>query len=76
MDILFFIFAGVITDRIAGRGRISLAPEVLEQLFFLYPVLPLLFCNLQLLITLRGFFVSDYVIVTMPLDPIKNHHFS
>lgn len=39
---------GVSTDRIAGRGRISLAPEVLEQLFFLYPVLPppFFFCNL------------------------------
>lgn len=37
---------GVSTDRIAGRGRISLAPEVLQQLFFLYPVLPSLFCNL------------------------------
>lgn len=37
---------GVSTDRIAGRGRINLAPEVLEQLFFLYPVLPSLFCNL------------------------------
>lgn len=32
---------GVSTDRIAGRGPISLAPEVLEQLFFLYPVLTL-----------------------------------
>lgn len=31
---------GVSTDRIAGRGHISLASEVLEQLF-LYPVLTL-----------------------------------
>lgn len=38
---------GVSTDRIAGRGHISLAPEVLEQLF-LYPVLPLLFCKLTI----------------------------
>lgn len=38
---------GVSTDRIAGRGHISLAPEVLEQLF-LYPVLPLLFCKLKI----------------------------
>lgn len=37
---------GVSTDRIEGRGRISLAPRVLEQLFFLYPVLSSLFCNL------------------------------
>lgn len=34
---------GASTDRIAGRGHISLAPEVLG--LFLYPVLPLLFCK-------------------------------
>lgn len=38
---------GASTDRIAGRGHISLSPEVLEQLF-LYPVLPLLFCKLTI----------------------------
>lgn len=38
---------GVSTDRIAGRGHISLAPDVLEQLFSLCPVLPSLFCNLS-----------------------------
>lgn len=37
---------GASTDRIAGRGHISLAPEVLE--LFLYPVLPLLFCKLTI----------------------------
>jgi hypothetical protein len=34
---------GASTDRIARRGHISLAPEVLG--LFLYPVLPLLFCK-------------------------------
>lgn len=66
---------GVSTDRIEGRGRISLAPRVLEQLFFLYPVLSSLFCNLPTPDHPR-FCVSDSVIVTIPLDPIKNHHFS
>lgn len=68
---------GVSTDRIVGRGRISLAPEVVEQLFFLYPVLPLLFCNLPT--PDRPwiyFFCQTTVIVTILLVPIKNHHFS
>lgn len=37
---------GVSTDRIAGRGRISLVPRFWNNFFPLYPVLPLLFCNL------------------------------
>lgn len=64
---------GVTTDRIIGRGHISLVLEVLEQLFF-FTVLPSLFCNLQVLIT-HGFFVSVYVIVTISVVPMKNHHF-
>lgn len=66
---------GVSTDRIAGSGRTSSAPDVLQQLSFSYPVSPHYFVTFQLLIT-HGFFVSDYVIVTVPLVPIKNHRFS
>ena len=67
---------GVSTDGISGRGRTSLAPEALEQLssctqcYYLH-----YFVIFHLLIT-QGFFVSDYVTVTIPLVPIKNHHFS
>lgn len=67
---------GVSTDRIAGRGRTSLAPEVLEQLSSCTQCYcPHYFVTFHLLIT-HGFFVSDYVTVTIPLVPIKNHHFS
>lgn len=68
--------AGVSTDRIAGRGRTSLAPEALEQLSSCTQCYyPHYFVTFHLLIT-HGFFVSDYVTVTIPLVPIKNHHFS
>lgn len=66
---------GVTTDRTAGRGPISLPLEALEQLFFYTQCYPHYFVTFQLLIT-HGFFVSDYVIVTIFLDSIKNHRFS
>ena len=67
---------GVSTDRIAGRGRTTLAPEALEQLSSCIQCYdPHYFVNFRLLIT-QGFFVSNYVTVTIPLVPIKNHHFS
>lgn len=48
---------GVTTDRIAGRGHISLATEVLEQLFFYTQCYSHYFVTLQLLITHRFFCV-------------------
>lgn len=45
---------GVTTDRIAGRGHISLPAEVLEQLFFYAQCYPHYFVTFQLLIT-HGF---------------------
>ena len=51
---------GVSTDSIAGRGRISLAPEVLEQLSSCPQCYPHYFVTFRLLIT-HGLFVSDYV---------------
>lgn len=65
---------GVSTGRIAGRGRISLVPEVLEQLFFCTQCYPCFFVTFHLLNT-HGF-VLDYMIVAIPLVPIKNHRFS
>ena len=46
--------SGVTTDRIAGRGHISLSLEVLEQLFFYIQGYPHYFVTFQLLIT-HGF---------------------
>lgn len=65
---------GVTTDRTAGRGPISLPLEA-RTAFLLHPVLPPLFCNLPTPDHPRVF-VSDYVIVTIFLDSIKNHRFS
>lgn len=50
---------GVSTDRIAGRGPISLASEVLERLFFLCPVLTFIyFVTFKLVITCWFFCVG------------------
>ena len=46
---------GLTTDRIAGSGHVSLATEVLEQLFFYTQCYSHYFVTLQLLIT-HGFF--------------------
>lgn len=65
---------GVTTDRIEGRGHISLPPAVLNRLFFYVQCDLRCFVTFQLL-THHGF-LSDYVIVTIYLVPIKNHRFS
>ena len=67
---------GVSTDRIAERGCTSLAPEALEQVSScIQCYYPHYFVTFHLLITHRCF-VLDYVTVTIPLVPIKKHHFS